>query len=127
MQQIQSNCLVIDLNAAVILLLLSLFCADWEDVDAYYAGSSSAKRIPAVRLPLLCIQALDDPIAPAEAIPCDAIQDNPYCMLAGEGTVLRLVEGVMHLVKPCWLLGQPTCAARWQGIEATTALACVMK
>ncbi|WIA19026.1 hypothetical protein OEZ85_003687 [Tetradesmus obliquus] len=55
---------------------------NWEDVDAYYAGSSSAKRIPAVRLPLLCIQALDDPIAPAEAIPCDAIQDNPYCMLA---------------------------------------------
>jgi predicted alpha/beta-fold hydrolase len=58
--------------------------ADWEDVDAYYAGSSSAKRIPAVRIPLLCIQALDDPIAPAEAIPCDAIQDNPNCMLAGE-------------------------------------------
>jgi predicted alpha/beta-fold hydrolase len=58
--------------------------AEWKDVDAYYAGSSSAKRIPAVRIPLLCIQALDDPIAPAEAIPCDAIQDNPNCMLAGE-------------------------------------------
>jgi predicted alpha/beta-fold hydrolase len=66
-------------------------CADWEDVDAYYAGSSSAKRIPAVRIPLLCIQALDDPIAPAEAIPCDAIQDNPNCMLAGELRTCQLL------------------------------------
>lgn len=51
-------------------------------MDAYYAGSSSARRIPKVQIPLLCIQALDDPIAPAEAIPCDDIQANPNCVLA---------------------------------------------
>lgn len=41
----------------------------WPSVDHYYAGSSSARRIGGVRAPLLCLQALDDPIAPAEAIP----------------------------------------------------------
>jgi predicted alpha/beta-fold hydrolase len=51
-------------------------------VDAYYAGSSSAKRIPNVAVPLLCIQAANDPIAPAAAIPCDAIKTNPNCVLA---------------------------------------------
>jgi predicted alpha/beta-fold hydrolase len=55
--------------------------ADWKDVDAYYAGSSSAKRIPQVSIPLLCIQAADDPIAPEEAIPYAAIQQNPNCTL----------------------------------------------
>jgi hypothetical protein len=50
-------------------------------VDAYYAGSSSAKRIPDVAIPLLCIQAANDPIAPADAIPYDAIRANPKCTL----------------------------------------------
>jgi hypothetical protein len=55
--------------------------AGWPDVDAYYAGSSSAKRIPNVAIPLLCIQALDDPIAPKEAIPYEALKSNPNCVL----------------------------------------------
>ncbi len=57
-------------------------CAGWPGVDAYYAGSSSAKRIPDVSVPLLCVQALDDPIAPAEAIPYAALEANPRCVLA---------------------------------------------
>ena len=36
-------------------------------VDAYYAASSSARAIPRVRVPLLCLQAADDPIAPRDA------------------------------------------------------------
>ena len=51
-------------------------------MDAYYAGSSSALSIPAVRVPLLCLSALDDPIAPAEAIPYAALAANPLCTLA---------------------------------------------
>lgn len=53
----------------------------WPSVEAYYHGSSSALRIPKVTIPLLCIQALDDPIAPKEAIPYDACQANPNCVL----------------------------------------------
>ena len=50
-------------------------------MDAYYAGSSSSEVIPHVSVPLLVIQAADDPIAPKEAIPVDAIRDNPNCIL----------------------------------------------
>ncbi|EFN55873.1 hypothetical protein CHLNCDRAFT_145469 [Chlorella variabilis] len=53
----------------------------WPDVDAYYAGSSSSLSIPDVRIPLLVIQAADDPIAPKEAIPFEALQANPQCLL----------------------------------------------
>lgn len=74
--------------ARAIALLLPqppLYCSTtyvgYNSVEEYYAGSSSAKRIPRVRIPLLCIQALDDPIAPKEAIPYAALQANPYCTL----------------------------------------------
>lgn len=53
----------------------------WQSVDEYYALSGSCHAIPRVAVPLLCVQALDDPIAPAEAIPYDAIQANPHCVL----------------------------------------------
>lgn len=51
-------------------------------MDAYYAGSSSALSFPNVAVPLLCIQAADDPIAPEAAIPYKAIEENPNCILA---------------------------------------------
>eukprot|EP00899_Mesostigma_viride_P007739 jgi/Mesvir1/16967/Mv15815-RA.1 len=51
-------------------------------VDEYYAWSGSCHSIPNVRVPLLCLQAMDDPIACASAIPYAAIKANPYCMLA---------------------------------------------
>ncbi|KAK9809973.1 hypothetical protein WJX72_002837 [[Myrmecia] bisecta] len=54
----------------------------WPSVDAYYAGSSSSLSIPHVKIPLLCIQAADDPIAPAGCIPYDAIRKNSHCLLA---------------------------------------------
>lgn len=53
----------------------------WSNVDQYYIESSSARSIPDVRVPLLCIQALDDPIAPKEAIPYDACAANPNVTL----------------------------------------------
>lgn len=51
-------------------------------VDAYYAASGSALAIPKVRVPLLCLQAADDPIAPIAGAPVDAIQANPSTILA---------------------------------------------
>jgi len=53
----------------------------WPSVDAYYAGSSSSLSVPNVAVPLLVIQAEDDPIAPVEAIPTDALRQNPNCIL----------------------------------------------
>jgi len=53
----------------------------WKSVDDYYAGSSSCLSIPSVRVPLLCVQAENDPIAPEAAIPYDEIKRNPRCVL----------------------------------------------
>lgn len=55
-------------------VFLCSLVAGWPSVDAYYAGSSSSLSIPKVAVPLLCLSALDDPIAPKEAIPYKAIQ-----------------------------------------------------
>lgn len=47
---------------------------DWPTVDDYYQGSSSADVVHQVTVPLLVIQAADDPIAPKEAIPFKALE-----------------------------------------------------
>ena len=66
----------------------------WNSVDEYYENSSSSLSIPDVAIPLLCIQAENDPIAPAEAIPYDAIAANPNCILV---TTPTGGENLLHL------------------------------
>ncbi|KAL5719011.1 embryogenesis-associated protein emb8 [Ranunculus cassubicifolius] len=53
----------------------------FKSVDDYYSNSSSSDSIKFVRRPLLCIQAENDPIAPARGIPRDDIKENPNCLL----------------------------------------------
>jgi predicted alpha/beta-fold hydrolase len=53
----------------------------WPSVARYYAASSSSLAVPRVRVPLLCVQAADDPIAPEHAIPRAALAANPRCAL----------------------------------------------
>ena len=50
-------------------------------VDAYYEYSGSKNKIGDVRVPLLAVQALDDPIAVAESIPRDIIEKNENVVL----------------------------------------------
>ncbi|ORX47247.1 AB-hydrolase YheT [Hesseltinella vesiculosa] len=51
-------------------------------VNNYFRDASSARFIEHVRIPLLCVNALDDPIATAKYIPWEEIQINPYVILA---------------------------------------------
>ncbi|KAI8368470.1 Alpha/Beta hydrolase protein [Blakeslea trispora] len=51
-------------------------------VDNYYRDASSCRFIEHVKVPLLCLNALDDPIAAAECIPYDEIKVNPNVVLA---------------------------------------------
>ncbi|PIN14655.1 Alpha/beta hydrolase [Handroanthus impetiginosus] len=53
----------------------------FKSVDDYYSNSSSSDSIKNVSIPLLCIQAENDPIAPSRGIPLEDIQKNPNCML----------------------------------------------
>ncbi|KAL1324655.1 hypothetical protein HN51_034820 [Arachis hypogaea] len=53
----------------------------FKSVDEYYSSSSSSDTVKHVQTPLLCIQAANDPIAPARGIPREDIQENPNCLL----------------------------------------------
>lgn len=53
----------------------------FKSVDDYYSNSCSSDSIKHVRTPLLCIQAANDPIAPARGIPYEDIKENPNCLL----------------------------------------------
>ncbi|KAK9053083.1 hypothetical protein SSX86_029713 [Deinandra increscens subsp. villosa] len=67
----------------------------FKSVDEYYSKSSSSDSIQHVCKPLLCIQAANDPIAPARGIPREAIKANSNCMLivTPEGGHLGWVGG----------------------------------
>ncbi len=47
----------------------------------YYRDASSSRFITSVRVPLLCLNAVDDPIAPGECIPYDECEFNPHVIL----------------------------------------------
>ena len=50
-------------------------------VDAYYEYSGSKNKIQDVAIPLIAVNALDDPIAVASAIPREKIEQNPNVVL----------------------------------------------
>ncbi|KAL0016101.1 hypothetical protein SO802_003170 [Lithocarpus litseifolius] len=68
----------------------------FKSVDDYYSNSSSSDTIKHVRIPLLCIQAANDPIAPSRGIPREDIKENPNCLLivTPKGGHLGWVAGV---------------------------------
>ncbi|CAG8485962.1 6434_t:CDS:2, partial [Gigaspora rosea] len=57
-------------------------CFGYETVDHYYRDASSYFYVTKVRVPLLCLNAEDDPIVSAECLPFDESIYNPYCILA---------------------------------------------
>lgn len=62
--------------------ILTRVCFKYETADHYYADASSVTRIPHVSIPLLCINAEDDPISVASALPTDEqVQANPNVVL----------------------------------------------
>ncbi|PWZ31739.1 Embryogenesis-associated protein EMB8 [Zea mays] len=54
----------------------------YETVDTYYRRCSSASYVGNVSVPLLCINALDDPLCTREAIPWDECRANKNIVLA---------------------------------------------
>ncbi|GAX78860.1 hypothetical protein CEUSTIGMA_g6298.t1 [Chlamydomonas eustigma] len=92
----------------------------WESVDAYYAGSSSSLSIPHLKIPVLFLQALDDPIAPKEAIPYKDLAANKNCVL-----VCSLTGG--HLGWVCSNrqdLGQSESSWEWIGAPWSDQVMC---
>ncbi|CAN0880647.1 Embryogenesis-associated protein EMB8 [Linum grandiflorum] len=68
----------------------------FETVDTYYRRSSSVNYVGNVAVPLLCINALDDPVCTRESIPWDECRMNPNIVLAAteHGGHLAYYEGI---------------------------------
>nr|XP_043620904.1 embryogenesis-associated protein EMB8-like [Erigeron canadensis] len=60
----------------------SRLTGDFETVDAYHRWASSARLVMNVKVPLLCINAMDDPVCTNEAIPFDECRKNKNIVLA---------------------------------------------
>ncbi|KAI1809121.1 carboxylesterase-like protein [Poronia punctata] len=58
-------------------------CPTWgyPTVDTYYRDASSVDTLLAVRIPLLALNALDDPISVKAGVPFDEAKQNPYTVL----------------------------------------------
>ncbi|KAL3814516.1 hypothetical protein ACJIZ3_015784 [Penstemon smallii] len=54
----------------------------YETVDTFYRRCSSSKYVVSVKIPLLCISSLDDPVCTREAIPWDECRFNSNVVLA---------------------------------------------
>jgi len=50
----------------------------FSDAAAYWAASSSAQFLPRIRRPTLLMNAEDDPFLPAQALPRQAVAENPF-------------------------------------------------
>ncbi|KAI4352845.1 hypothetical protein L6164_007058 [Bauhinia variegata] len=68
----------------------------YETVDTYYRRCSSAIYLESVSVPLLCINALDDPVCTREGIPWDECRANENVVLATvkHGGHLAFFEGI---------------------------------
>ncbi|KAL5558490.1 hypothetical protein UlMin_034701 [Ulmus minor] len=68
----------------------------FETVDTYYRRCSSASYVGNVSVPLLCVNALDDPVCTREAIPWDECRANKNVVLATtkHGGHLAFFEGI---------------------------------
>ena len=65
-------------------------CATWgyPTEGAYYRDASSVDAVLAIRIPVFCLHAKDDPIAADEAVPYDEVKLNAYvvlCVTSGGG------------------------------------------
>ncbi|RKP35074.1 Alpha/Beta hydrolase protein [Dimargaris cristalligena] len=54
----------------------------YASVQDYYRSAGCAPYVGRVRIPLLCVHSLDDPVCLAQSIPLQAIRNNPYVVLA---------------------------------------------
>lgn len=58
-------------------------CATWgyPTEGAYYRDASSSDSVVAIRIPVMALHAMDDPIACEQAVPYDEIRQSPYVVL----------------------------------------------
>jgi predicted alpha/beta-fold hydrolase len=71
----------------------------YEDLESYWACNNPMRDVENLKRPLLCLNALDDPICTRETIPHAAFLENPISMLVetGTGSHCAFYEGHLRL------------------------------
>jgi predicted alpha/beta-fold hydrolase len=89
----------------------------FDGAEDYYRRSSSARYLPGIRVSTLLLQARNDPFLPADALPEEEMEGNPWLApgLTDRGGHLGFVEG-----------GTPWTARFWAEAEAARFLGHVL-
>jgi len=71
----------------------------YEDLESYWACNNPMRDVHSIKRPLLCLNALDDPVCTRDNIAFDVFVDNPTCMLVetGTGSHCAFYEGHLRL------------------------------